>query len=110
MMEMPALFEHDSREAADAPLVLLDLPDAEMLTLIRALSPDRVTYGMMSAAKRIAGNIQRAVSDPPTGFPLSERERNAAIRIAYRYRRQMPNSVIALLSRWPATILKEQSK
>jgi hypothetical protein len=101
MMEAPALFPDDTRTAADAPLVWLDLPDREMAVVVKALSPDRVSYPLGAAAKRIAANINRT-----TGAPLSPRERNAAIRMAYRFRRQMPNSVIAILSRWPEAVLK----
>jgi hypothetical protein len=100
MMEMPALCEDDAREAT-AP-VLLDLPDAEMGALIKMISPDRVSYGVAVPAKHIATNVQRFGA--PGTKPLSPRERNAAIRIAYRYRRQMPTGVIALLSRWPASV------
>jgi hypothetical protein len=101
MIKMPTLFPEEKREAADVPLVLLDLPDADIAILVRALAPDRVSYPVYSAAKRIAANLNRT-----NGVPLSPRERNAAIRIASRFRRQMPNTVIAMLSRWPESVLK----
>ena len=82
---------------------LLDLPDAEMHALCLALSPDRVGYQSYSSAKRIAA----IVSGADVGA-LSPKLRDAAIRIAYTYRRQMPTGVIALLSRWPAATFKRR--
>jgi len=81
---------------------LLDLPNDEMTVLCKALSPATVSYAPGTAAKRIARGISGAEVSA-----LSAKQRNAAIRIAYRYRRQMPNSVIAILSRWPESILKD---
>lgn len=101
MMEAPDLFPDETRTAAEAPLVLLDLPDKEMAIVVRAISPERVSYPISSAAKRIAANMQRII-----GNPWTARERNAAIRIAYRFRKQMPNDVIAILSRWPKATLQ----
>ena len=70
-----------------------DISNADMLALCRALDPKRVSYGMNYSALRIASQI--CVAEPDK---LSAKQRNAAIRIGLRFRRQLPPDIVATLA------------
>lgn len=74
---------------------VLDLPDADILAVQRALGAPSLSFGTSRSTARIADTISRTNVDQ-----LSKLQRNAAIRIAYRFRRQMPRHVQEILKQF----------
>jgi hypothetical protein len=98
LMVMPAHVV--AKAQAEAP-VLLDLPDSEISALVRALTSPAVSFGMNRSAARIVEAIAAKEA-----AELSPAQRNAAIRIAYRYRRQLPRAVLVPVQKWDKATLQ----
>jgi hypothetical protein len=88
LMVMPAHVTPPAQE-------VLDLPDADMLVVQRALGASGLCFGMNQSAARVADAVVKTELGQ-----LSARQRNAAIRIAYRFRRQMPRNVQEILKQF----------
>ncbi len=78
---------------SNRPRTLLDLPDNEIARLRAGLNG--VCLGMNRSAARV---IEAAGSGPTA--QLSPKMRHALIRIAYRYRRQLPHSYLPFFLRF----------
>ncbi len=74
------------------PTGLLNLPDADLTTLIQRLQ--HCSFGMNHAAKRIATQVAAVPVET-----LSPAQRNAVICIARRFRRQLSPGAIACVTR-----------
>lgn len=67
----------------------------EEQTLALALSPSRVTYCPGSSQKRFALDMAtRALLPDPQ--PITPKQRAYLVKLAHRYRRQVPQSIVEL--------------